>query len=389
MVATASRRCRPRQEADSSVRLILVVQWSYMADMADTPKRNERAQAADTPRLSAGRPEPATLAAGAPGIAPSAVGVVFFGASGLFSRPPLEALLRAGYDVRAVVVSALAGAARQGAPAVTVLPAPPPPTRARARTRRAVPLLAPTPPGSILRIAAEHGIPVLEVARLRDRATLDALAGYRPDAICVACFSRRLPAGVLRLPRLGCINVHPSLLPANRGPDPLFWTFRNGDAQTGATVHLMDAGFDTGPVLRQRALPVPEGCTERELEVACAEAGGELLVQALADLAAGTACPIPQDERMASPHSWPTPDDYIIFADRPARWAYCFAKGLLGRGEPILVRVEGATVRVIAALGYEAQPRLGAPWRLEGDVLSLRCSPGTFTCRVAPVEDAD
>lgn len=315
---------------------------------------------------------------------PATINVVFFGATGAFSRPSLAALLRAGYRVRAVVVAALPGVPSDASP-FTVLP---PRTAPRTPTRRTLPLVASPAPGTILQLAAERGIPILEVARLRDSRTLDALAAFQPDVMSVACFSRRLPAELLRLPRLGCLNVHPSLLPANRGPDPFFWTFARGDAETGATVHLMDEGFDTGPILRQQRISVPDGCSEYELERACATTGGELLAPSIAGLASGAIHPTPQDERLATAYSWPRLEDYVITPNRPAHWAYNFAAGLRDRSESIRVHVPGAAFRVLAPLGYDPHAMLDAPWRSNGDELSLQCSPGVFTCRAAPLTAA-
>lgn len=312
-------------------------------------------------------------------INPRDLNIVFFGASGAFSLPSLEALLRAGYNVRAVVVSALPGAAKD-TPPFTVLPVRTTPRRARVRL---LSFLAPETSSSIFQLAAECGIPILEVARLRAPRTLEALAALQPDAICVACFSRRLPGEILRLPRLGCLNVHPSLLPANRGPDPLFWTFRRGESETGVTVHLMDEGFDTGPIVSQQRIPVSDGCSERELERACATLGGELLARSVAGLAAGDAHPVPQDERFATAYSWPRPEDFVITPDRPSRWAYNFAAGLHNRVEPVLIRMPDATFRVLAPLSYDPHATLDAPWRGNGDVLAIQCSPGVFTCHAA------
>ena len=310
---------------------------------------------------------------------PHDLNIVFFGASGAFSLPPLEALLRAGYNVRAVVVSALPGAAKD-TPPFTILPARTIPHRAHGRP---LPLLAPETSRSIFQLAAGRGIPVLEVARLPDPRTLEALAALQPDAICVACFSRRLPGEILRLPRLGCLNVHPSLLPANRGPDPLFWTFHLGESETGVTVHLMDEGFDSGPIVSQQRISVPDGCTERELERACATLGGELLARSIAGLAAGDAHPVPQDERYATAYSWPRPEDFVITPDRPARWAHNFAAGLHNRIEPILIRVPDATFRVLAPLSYDPHATIDTPWRGNGEMLAIQCSPGVFTCHAA------
>lgn len=314
------------------------------------------------------------------------ISVVYLGMTGAFSRPPLAALLDAGIVVRAVALPALAGAdtsTNSDAAPYTILP----PSPASVVPRRSLPLLTPASDGHLLQIATAHGIPALELIRLDDPRTVAALAGFAPDVICVACFSRRIPAAILRLPRLGCLNVHPSLLPANRGPDPLFWTFRNGESETGVTIHLMDEGLDSGPIVLRRALPVPEGITEAELERSCATAGGALLVEAIRELAEGRLTPQPQVERLATYHPWPAAGDYTISPDRPARWAYTFACGIAGRAQPIRIVTPGATFRLIEPLGYDAGATLDAPYRLAGGELALQCAPGVFYAHVASAAD--
>lgn len=313
--------------------------------------------------------------------------IVYFGMTGEFSRSPLEALLVAGLPVRAVVLPALAGQTAVGVvdapPVVTRLPLATPP--AGMRWRPLLPQLAPPSLRSIMHVAAERAIPVLEVAQLADARTLARLADFAPDVICVACFPWRFPRALLALPRLGCLNVHPSLLPDNRGPDPLFWTFRRGDEETGVTIHRMDERLDAGPILAQRAIPVPEGIAEAALERACAAAGGELLARAVLGLAAGATRPAPQDETRATSYPLPGPDDYSITPERPACWAWTFARGLAGRGRPIHISVAGATFRLIEPLEYAADAEQREPWRLDGRELWLRCTPGIFHARVARV----
>lgn len=310
----------------------------------------------------------------------SDLSVVVFGMSGVFTARPLAALLEAGIAVRAFVLPALTPPGAHAAlPPIRELPAqaPAPPSR------RALAMLDPDASSSSpRRMAADRGIPVFEVADLGAPETLAALGALAPDAIAVACFPRRLPAALLRLPRLGALNLHPSLLPANRGPDPLFWTFYHGDEQTGVTVHLMDETLDTGPVLAQEAIAVPEGTSETLLERACADVGARLLVAALRALAVGTANPQSQDEACAARHSFPRPDDYALSLRWPARRAYRFIQGISGRGVPITVDVAGRRFQVLGALGYDAGERMDEPLRLEGDVLALRCMPGVLYARV-------
>jgi methionyl-tRNA formyltransferase len=307
-----------------------------------------------------------------------ALNVVYFGTTGAFSVPPLEALLAAGVRVCAVVLPALAAAAPPIAarPARgAVLPA--------VRARPVLPLLTPFVDHTIVSLAAAHGIPVFEVARLAHPLTLATLGELRPDVICVACFSRRLPPALLALPRLGCLNVHPSLLPANRGPDPLFWTFHRGDRETGVTIHRMDIGLDSGPILAQQRVEVPVGIGEPALERELATRGAELLVHVVHQLAAGTARPAPQDERFATRFPWPSEADFVITPAWSARRAFGFSAGVAGRARPVLLEAGGRSFAVREPLGYDEAARLDSLWHLDGDVLALRCTPGVLRARVS------
>lgn len=319
------------------------------------------------------------------------VRLLFFGVGGVFSRLPLEALLRAGADLRAVVTPAQPGATLADSAQAPFTRLEPSPRRAQLASRRALPLAGTTAPArTLLDLASISGAPLLSVARLNDPATLAALAAFEPDAICVACFTRRLPPALLALPRLGCLNAHPALLPDNRGPDPLFWTFHAGARETGVTIHLMDSGLDSGPILAQSRLALDIGEREAALERRLATLAGELMAAALADLRAGTLTPAPQDESLASAHSWPTAADYLIPAARwTAQRAYIFACGIGEREQPLtLLASDGARFRLIEPLSYLPTVTPAAPWKLEGDYLTLACAPGTFSARAARL-DAD
>jgi methionyl-tRNA formyltransferase len=310
------------------------------------------------------------------------VRILFFGLGGVFSRLPLEALLRAGADVRAVVTPAqpglaLAASQKRAAPFIRLEPP-------RLVNRRALPLVGAALPARSLRdLAAEATAPLLSVSRLSDAETLAALAAFAPDAICVACFTRRLPPALLALPHLGCLNAHPSLLPDNRGPDPLFWTFHAGAATTGVTIHLMDDGLDTGPMLAQTSVALAEGETEAALEARLATLAGVQMVAALAGLISGALTPTAQDVASATFHSWPSASDYIIPATWTARRAFTFARGVVGRGEPMtLIASDGVRFRLVAPLSYEPLTTPAKPWRLDGDCLTLACAPGALICHV-------
>ncbi len=113
------------------------------------------------------------------------------------------------------------------------------------------------------------------------------LKGLEPDLIFVTGFPWRLPPELLALPRLGCVNTHPALLPRYRGPNPLFWHFMNGETQGGLTIHRMDPEFDTGPTLSQRAVEITPDDDLDSFFPKLFVAGGEMIVEALAKVAAG------------------------------------------------------------------------------------------------------
>ena len=188
-------------------------------------------------------------------------------------------------------------------------------------------------------------------------------------------------------PDLGSLNVHPSLLPDNRGPDPLFWTFRRGDAFTGVTIHLMDVGLDTGAILLQKRLEVPDGIGELLLEQRLADSGAELLREALSGLAAGRIQPVPQESARATRYPLPDSEDFVVTPERPARWAYNFARGLYTREVPICIQVEGRRFRLLEPVDfYDAETVPDGTWQLDGQLLTLACAPGVFRARVAPLD---
>ncbi len=157
-----------------------------------------------------------------------------------------------------------------------------------------------TPP-PVKRVAQEAGIPVHQPEKLKTnedvRAVIHALG---PDVIVVVAYGKILPPWLLQIPRLGCVNVHFSLLPKYRGAAPVQWAIARGEAVTGVTTMLMDEGVDTGPILLQRECPIGPDETAPELTERLAHLGAELLLETLKGLSQGRIQPRPQDEAQAS-----------------------------------------------------------------------------------------
>ena len=198
--------------------------------------------------------------------------LVFCGTPG-FAVPTLGALLAEGHEI-ALAVSQ--------------------PDRPVGRSQQ---LTAPP----VKQAALAAGLPVAQPDKIRInpefRARLEAIA---PDAIVVVAYGRILPPWMLALPRLGCINLHGSLLPRYRGAAPIQWAVANGDAYTGNTSMLLEEGLDTGPILLQQTVEIAPEQTAVELFDVLAKAGAPLMVETLAGLAAGTIHARPQNHSFAT-----------------------------------------------------------------------------------------
>jgi methionyl-tRNA formyltransferase len=155
-------------------------------------------------------------------------------------------------------------------------------------------------PTEVKAAALELGLPVAEPERLSDAVTLDLLQQWQPEVIVVAAYGKFLPSVILSFPRLGCVNLHASLLPRYRGASPITAAILNGDAVTGVCTILMDKGMDTGPLLMSREVPIEEDDTTGTLHDRLMEPGALLVVETLEKLQRNEIQPVPQDHGRAT-----------------------------------------------------------------------------------------
>jgi methionyl-tRNA formyltransferase len=144
---------------------------------------------------------------------------------------------------------------------------------------------------AIKQCAGRHGLPVEQPATLREPGAIERLQRWSPDVMVVAAYGLLLPPSILQIPRLGCINIHASLLPRWRGAAPIQRAIAAGDAQSGVTIMQMEAGLDTGPMLLTRAVPIDARETAASLHDRLATLGAQALLDALDQIAEGTATP--------------------------------------------------------------------------------------------------
>jgi methionyl-tRNA formyltransferase len=211
----------------------------------------------------------------------------------------------------------------------------------------------------VKRASAAHGTAVAQPEKIRENAEFrERLELARPDAIVVVAYGRIIPQWMLELPRLGCINLHGSLLPKYRGAAPVQWAVANGERETGVTTMRLDEGLDTGEMLLAREVAIGADETAAEVFRSLAAVGAELMVETLAGLEAGTLVGRKQDEAQATLAPILTREDGAIDFSRTARQIYDRWRGFQPwpgahtrlRGKKLIVH----SMRVGAESGTEA-----------------------------------
>ena len=144
--------------------------------------------------------------------------------------------------------------------------------------------------------ALAASLPVAQPATLKTEEGRAPLLAWKPDVLVVVAYGLILPPFALTIPRLGCVNIHASLLPRWRGAAPIQRAILAGDAETGVTIMQMDAGLDTGPMLLKRTIPIGPDDSGGSLHDRLADLGANVIVEALDGLASGTIKPEPQPE---------------------------------------------------------------------------------------------
>jgi len=195
------------------------------------------------------------------------------------------------------------------------------PDRPKGRGRQTV-------PSPVKAWAVERGLPVLQPEKVRDRDFQAELSQYPADMFVVVAYGQILPPRLLRLPQLGCVNVHASLLPKYRGASPMQWAIVRGETVTGVTIQHMDKGVDTGDMILQKSLPIGQDDTFETLHDKLAPLGAEALLEALTLLENGVAPRIPQNPDEATHAPLLTRETGRVDWSKPAAEIRDLARGL-------------------------------------------------------------
>ncbi len=286
--------------------------------------------------------------------------LVFMGTP-LFSVPTLEYLIHSEYEIAAVYTSpdARAGRGRN---------------------------LSFSP---VKQVALAHGLQVEQPESLKLAEEVEKLARWHPDLIVVAAYGEILRPSVLDIPRFGCLNAHPSLLPQYRGPAPVAYAILAGDAVTGTTIMLMDKGMDTGPILMQKEEVIRPDDTTASLEARLAVMSAQMMLETISLRINGKLTPRVQDNGKTTYSRLITKEDGDIDWHLPAMqiwrrvrafqpWPTCYT-----RWQDKLLKIQEAT-----PLGY----KMGEPGRIialpnnTDIVVGVETSAGVLGLKILQVE---
>lgn len=240
--------------------------------------------------------------------------VVFLGTSSDFSMIPLKKILRA-HKVIGIVESGARGCQE----------------RDLSVWKKALEwLFALAGKPSLWAFARRKRLPYFYLCRGNESSLKEFLNSLQPDVGCIASFNQLLPSEIIRQPRLGMVNFHPSLLPLYRGPNVWFWQYFCNDRTGGATIHQVDEGEDTGDILKQESFPIPIGMDVKALRRTIIRLGAQLMVETLSELARGKArpqaqrhLPCPQRARRLAPG-----EDLFRWQEWGLEHCYHFLRGL-------------------------------------------------------------
>ena len=238
-------------------------------------------------------------------------------------------------------------------------------------------------PSPVKRAALDAGIPVEQPDSLKSAAARATLAAYRPDLLVVVAYGLILPRQVLAIPRLGCWNVHASLLPRWRGAAPIQRAILAGDEESGVDLMQMEAGLDTGPILLERRTPIAREDTAGTLHDRLSALGAEVLAEGLARLLAGAALPAraQAEAGIAYAHKLEKAEARLDFS-RPAieleRQVRAFDPWPVAEAE-----IAGEPLRIWAAEAIELDHRAipGSLVAVSRDGIDLACGEGALRVR--------
>lgn len=273
----------------------------------------------------------------------------------------LEALIAAGYEITAVVTQ---------------------PDKAKGRSGHAQ-----FPP--VKECAVKYGIPVLQPVKIRTPEAVLELKKYEADIFVVAAFGQILTKEILEMPRLGCVNIHASLLPKYRGASPINHCIIDGEKETGVTIMQMDEGIDTGDILTQAKVAIDDDETAESLFEKLAKAGAALIADTLPKLERGEITPIPQNDAESSHTKMMDKSLGKIDWEKSAEEIERLVRGL-NSWPSAYAYINGKSVKLwkcaVADSDFDGSKKTGEIIKATNDIVDVACGRGVLRIKELQLE---
>lgn len=292
--------------------------------------------------------------------------VLFFGTHGTYSHAVLAPLLERGVNIVSVVmpgeipnndINELGG----------------------------IPIVQNTNHSTIEQLALEYHIPVTYLQDINSRESIYKLEKFKPDYIFVACFPWKIPPDIIHLPKIAALNAHPSMLPAYRGPQPVFWQLRKGETRTGVSLHLINDEMDAGDIVLQTEVSIRPGMRGRAIDAKLGEFAAKLFLEAMRLYQLNNINPQPQSWILASYNPEPKFDDFELSTSWSARQVFMFMRGTEEWGRTYQLHIDSTSIVLKTAMAYSPSGRISKPYLLEDNYITIQFSPGLLNACIESI----
>ena len=280
--------------------------------------------------------------------------LIFLGSDTFFSQAVLRHLVQTGVSIMRVVTPSIPLHVQVGFPV---------PQRQ---------------PHGLAAICGPLGIPVETIDPINPDSLCVLLSRLHTELLFSVCFPKILTSDELRVPTLGAYNVHPSLLPAYRGPMPLFWQFHAGEQRMGVTLHRMTQAIDQGPILAQQSIAVAAGLSEAAVLADLAQIGARMIDELARTWEGIPVHAVSGGTDHGSYFPWPVREDFSVCSDWSAERAYRFMSGTAALGVPYRIEIDHTVWMIRRALSFESDGTLDGGLVRDDKGFYIQLSPGVL-----------
>lgn len=289
--------------------------------------------------------------------------MILFGTLGVFSYAVFRFLLKHKINVVAIVIP---GATPLNTPHEKFID---------------IPILQQPQHDTIELLAIKHDIPTVYAHDIHSATLSQSLTDFSADYFLIACFPHVLPKNLFDMPAVACLNLHPSLLPAYRGPAPLFWQLKYGEKIFGVTVHTVSPKIDAGNIVLQREIHLRDGLRGRAIDVQLGMLGGRLFIESILLFEKKNYVPKIQDSSLASYQPVPGRNDFRLDINWSSRHAFNFMRGTEEWQQPYMLSMGDNDFVLLSPNAYSPAGTIKQDYIIEDNIITIQFAHGLLKAK--------